>query len=105
LKQESHISALSPPAALFSNQLREKRMNDICNVELTQEQYDDIRKCESVIIREYENVDGSRFAKAVAWGDAEEMQLQADTPSVLIVPVGVAIVCQRAIPVAELKRF
>lgn len=77
-------------------------MSDVCQLEMTQQEYDRMKQCESVIVREYERSDGSRFAKAVAWGDAEEMQEQASTPTMQIIPAGLSIVCQRAIPVSEL---
>lgn len=77
-------------------------MNDSCPLEITTEQWNDIQHCESVVVREYERLDGSRVARAVAWGDAEEMELQAETPAMFIVPVGFHIICQRAIPVNDL---
>ena len=72
-----------------------------CKLAVTQQEYDQIQQCEAVIVREYERPDGSRFANAVAWGDLAEMEVQASTPSLLVVPVGLSIVCQRAIPVSE----
>ncbi len=77
-------------------------MGDVCRLKMTQQEFDRVNQCEAVIVREYEREDGSRFAKAVAWGDADEMQDQASTPTMQIVPVGLSIVCQRAIPVSEL---
>jgi len=77
-------------------------MSDVCQLEMTQSEYDRVKLCESVIVREYERADGSRFAKAVAWGDADEMEEQAEMPSLHIVPAGVSIICQRAVPVSEL---
>ena len=76
--------------------------SNVCQIEVTQQEYEQIKQCESVIIREYERADGARFAKAVAWGDSTEMQDQASTPTLQIVPVGLSIVCQRAISVSEL---
>ena len=75
---------------------------DECRVEMTVDEFARIRQCESVIVREYERADGSRFAKPVAWGDADEMKIQAETQGMFIVPVGFEIVAQRAIPVSEL---
>ena len=77
-------------------------MNDVCPVEITQQEYNDITRCEVVVIREYERADGSRFAKAVAWGDADEMQDQADTQCIVIVPVGFSIVGQKMVLVSDL---
>ncbi len=75
---------------------------DECRLEMTSDELADIRQCESVIVREYERADGSRFAKAVAWGDADEMEMQAVSNGMFIVPVGFKIVAQRAIAVSEL---
>lgn len=77
-------------------------MAEICPLQITQQEFNLIRQCESVIVREYERADGSRFAVALAWGDAAEMQEQASTPSLQILPVGLSIVCQRTVLVSEL---
>ena len=77
-------------------------MNAACPVEITQQEFDDIKQCEAVVIREYERADGSRIGKAVAWGDADEMQDQADTPGLFVVPVGLSIVCQQMVLVSDL---
>ena len=73
-----------------------------CPLEVTQHQLTDIQHCEAVVVREYEQADGSRFARPVAWGDASEMQDAVDTPSLFIVPVGFRIVGQRVVPVRDL---
>ena len=73
-----------------------------CNLEITQQEFDAIAKCESVVVREYERADGTHYAEAVAWVDSEEMQDAASTRGLFVVPVGVSIVCQTAIPVSEL---
>ncbi len=75
---------------------------DECRLEITSGELAHIRQCESVIVREYARPDGSRFATPVAWGDADEMQMQAETNGMFVVPVGFEIVAQRAIPVSEL---
>lgn len=75
---------------------------DTCSLELTPSQLHSISQCEAVIVREYETEDGRRFAQAVAWGDADEMRSQAETPGLYVVPEGVKIVAQRAVPVSEI---
>lgn len=77
-------------------------MNDVCPVEITQQDFDSIKRCEAVVIREYVGTDGSRFARAVAWGDADEMQDQADTPGIFVVPVEFSIIGQQMVLVSDL---
>lgn len=72
-------------------------------LEITQADWDDIQQCEAVVIREYEPASGGdRFARAVAWGDEEEMKLQAETPGLFVVPVGFKIVTQTCVKVSTL---
>lgn len=73
-----------------------------CVLEVTQAEVDEIILNESLIIREYERTDGSRFAKAVAWGDHDEMNCQASTYGIFVVPLGIKIVCQRAFKVSDI---
>lgn len=73
-----------------------------CPLRLTSDEYNAIRKCEAVVIREYETDSGERFANPVAWGDADEMQDQAAIPGLFVVPVGLRIVAQKCLPVADL---
>ena len=73
-----------------------------CPLRMTQAEYSQILKCDAVIVREYERDNGNRWAVPVAWGDAKEMQSQAESPTLQVVPVGVKIVCQRAVLVSEL---
>ena len=75
---------------------------DSCPLEVTQQQLDNIQKCEAVVIREWERPDGSRFSKVMAWGDADEMQDQADTPALLVAPNGFSIICQKLLMVSDL---
>ena len=77
-------------------------MNDVCPLEVTQQELDDIQKCESVVVREYERDDGSRFSRPVAYGDHDEMVDQAGITGLFIVPVGLHIVCHKAIRVSDL---
>ena len=73
-----------------------------CPVIVTQEDYDQFRFSEAVVVVEYERQDGSRFGQIEAWGDAEEMQDQADTPRIAIVPVGLRLICQSPVLVSDL---
>jgi len=76
-----------------------------CPLQMTQAEYSQILKCDAVIVREYERDNGTRWAVPVAWGDAEEMQEQAEIPTLQVVidgVQGVKIVCQRAVLVSEL---
>jgi hypothetical protein len=73
-----------------------------CPLQMTHDEYRQILKCDAVIVREYERDNGNRWAVPVAWGDAEEMQQQAEIPTLQVVPEGVSIVCQRAVLVSEL---
>lgn len=73
-----------------------------CPLEMTQQQLDDIRQCEAVVVREYETDGGRRFAHPVAWGDADEMRDAAETRGLFIIPVGVKIIGQQCLMVAEL---
>ena len=75
-----------------------------CLLEVTSEEFADISKCEAVVLREYERPDGSRFAKAVGWGDLDEMTDQAETVFVLMVPTGLKYIAQQVIPVSELLK-
>jgi len=77
-------------------------MNDICPLEVTQQEVDDIKQCEAVVIREYEREDGSRIGRPVAWGDVDEMQDQADRFCICVVPFGFSIVCQQMVLVSDL---
>ena len=77
-------------------------MNDVCPLELSQQEYDDVQQCEAVVVREYEREDGSRFGQLVAWGDEVDMNDQCKMPVLSIVLNGVSIVCQRVILVSEL---
>ena len=77
-------------------------MDAACPLELTPQEYDAIKQCEAVVIREYETPGGSRVGKAVAWGDADEMRHQADTPGLFVVPVGLSIICQQVLLVSDL---
>lgn len=77
-------------------------MTETCTLQVTQQEYDDIRKCEAVIVREYESQDGTHFAVPMAWGDLAEMEEQATAPGVAILPAGVSIVSQQVVPVADL---
>ena len=72
-----------------------------CQLELTQNELDCIVKCEAVIVREYQGLN-SRFAKAVAWGDEIEMRDQASINSIVVVPTGLSIVCQKVVLVSDL---
>lgn len=71
-------------------------------LELTQQELDDISKCEAVIVRDYQRADGSMFARAVAYGDADEMHEQASIRGLCIVPVGLSVVCQQVVMVSDL---
>ena len=73
----------------------------VCELQMTPDEAEKIRQCESVIIREYELADGRRLARAVAWGDAEEMKRQAQIIGFFLLPVGVEIVAQVCMPVSE----
>jgi len=73
-----------------------------CPVNVTAEDYDAFIKHDAVVVVEYEREDQSRFGQIEAWGDWDEMQDQADTPRLAIVPAGLRIICQKAIRVAEL---
>lgn len=75
---------------------------DVCQLEVTQEEFDQFSQCEAVIVREYEHADGSRVARVVAWGDMDEMTKQAAIPGIHIVPVGVKLVAQRVVPFSEI---
>ena len=73
-----------------------------CITEVTQEELDEITKCEAVVIREYERDDGSRFGKIIAWGDSEEMQDVADMHGIYVMPVGLHIICDSKVLVKDL---
>lgn len=73
-----------------------------CPLHVSPEEYAALRNCEAVVVREHETVDGARRAVVVAWGELEEMKIQADTPSLFIVPVGFHIIGQRALLVKDL---
>jgi len=75
-----------------------------CRLEISESDWCDIRHCEAVIVREYESKDGQRLARAVAWGDYDEMKEQAETPMMFVVPVGFHIIGQQAIRVDVLLR-
>ncbi len=79
-------------------------MEKSCTVEITQHEWKQISNAESVVIREFEREDGSRFAQAINWGSPEEMKDLAERPEILIVPVGVHVVGQRAVATSELLR-
>lgn len=76
--------------------------DSVCPLQMSQQQFDNIKQCEAVVVREYERADGSRFANAVAWGDADEMRDQAETPRIFIVPEGLSVVGHRVVLVSEL---
>jgi len=73
-----------------------------CPLEVTSEEFAKISRCEAVVLREYERPDGSRFAKVVGWGDIDEMNLQADSVFVIMVPTIIKYIAQQVIPVSEL---
>jgi hypothetical protein len=79
------------------------KMSDTCTLEITKDEWADIRKCESVIVREYEVEEtGNRTARAMAWGDHDEMEDQNSSPGLLIVPKGVRVIAQKVIRVSDL---
>lgn len=73
-----------------------------CPLHVSNWELERIRECESVVVREYETESGERFAQPVAWGDEDEMESQAAIPGLFLVPAGIKIVGQQAVPVAEL---
>jgi len=74
-----------------------------CRLEISESDWRDIQHCEAVIVREYESQDGQRrFARAVAWGDYDEMKEQSET--LFVVPVGVKIIGQQVMRVDVLLR-
>ncbi len=75
-----------------------------CTLEITQHEFEQITAADSVVIREFEREDGSRFAQAINWGSSEEMKDLAERSEILIVPVGVHVVCQRAVKTLELLK-
>ena len=81
-----------------------KRNCDIseCPLDVTQKEFDAFSQAEAVVVREYETDNGRRFARVVAWGDLDEMKDQADALGLYVVPVGVRIICQRAILLKDL---
>lgn len=77
-------------------------MREICELQITQNEYNSLIKCEACVIREYESVGGPRFARVLACGDREEMTQQAATPGLYIVPNGFSIIHQSVVLVEEL---
>ena len=77
-------------------------MSGECTLEVSREEWDNISHCEAVVIREYESVAGKRFARPVAYGDADEMEIAAETPGIFIVPVGFTIIGQAMVLVSDL---
>lgn len=74
-----------------------------CPLEMTQEEYDDIKTAEAVVVREYEREDGSRFACLVEHGGLEEMKIIADRTWIFIRLTGQPkIVGQLAVAVSDL---
>jgi hypothetical protein len=73
-----------------------------CPLSITQQQYDEIAKCEAVVVREWERDDGTRFGEIIDWGDNSEMRDIADTPQILIVPLGIKSVGKVVVPVSQL---
>ena len=79
-------------------------MEKPCPVEITQHEFEKIAGAESVVMREFEREDGSRFAQAINWGGSEEMENLAKRSEILILPVGVHVVGQRAVKTSELLK-
>ncbi len=75
---------------------------DSCPLDVTPKEAAIIAKSEAVVIREYERSDLSRIAKLIAWGDLEEMEDLANRSEIVILPVGITIIAQKCVPVAEL---
>lgn len=75
--------------------------DDTCHTEVTQDELDEISRCEAVVIREYEKK-GCRYGRLIAWGDADEMRDVARAPGTYVVPVGVKIICDSMVLVTEL---
>ena len=73
----------------------------VCTLRITEKEHADIMRCEAVIVREYEQADGARFACPVAWGDVVDMKEQVGT-RVFIVPVGFHIIADTVVLVREL---
>lgn len=79
-------------------------MEKPCSVEMTQHEFEQITNADSVVIREFEREDGSRFAQAINWGSSDEMKDLAERREILIVPVGVHVISQRAVKTSELLK-
>lgn len=73
-----------------------------CPVEISQSEYDEIRKHDYVVLREWESAEGVRFARLQFWGDKEECEDVANTPALVIVPNGVKLICDQAVAVKDL---
>ena len=73
-----------------------------CQIVLSQQEFDDISKCEAVIVREYENDSGDRKGVVAAYGDESDMNEQCANNGFIVVPVGWEIVRQHVMSVSEL---
>ena len=73
-----------------------------CEVSISPEQLTEIMTAEAVLLREYENDAGERWASLLRCGDAEEMQVIADTPKIFVVPNGLHTISHSVVLVRDL---
>lgn len=76
----------------------------VCQLEVSQNEFDELMKCEAVCLREYERDDGSRFSKIIDMGDKEEMDAIAATPKILVVHRGVKLIGDMSVYVRDLLK-
>lgn len=73
-----------------------------CEVSISPEQLRQIETAEAVLLRDYENDAGERWSSFVRCGDAEEMQVVADTPKIFMVPNGLHTISHSVVLVRDL---
>jgi regulator of protease activity HflC (stomatin/prohibitin superfamily) len=61
-----------------------------------------LKDCDSVLVREYERTDGTRFGKVVRAGNAADPDSLAGTPGLLLLMPGVKDIREYVVPVSEL---
>lgn len=73
-----------------------------CSVEIDQSEYEEIRKHDYVVLREWESVAGHRFAKLAYWGSKEECEDITRENDILIVPNDVKYIGDQVVKVKDL---
>lgn len=71
-------------------------------LQVTPEQFAEMRTAEAVAVRNYSSDSGSHWAKVIGIGTVEEMQAMADETHLFIVPVGMTIDGQQMVLTSDL---